>query len=91
MATRTQEQIMTPVITVKHEDGGTTEVFVLNPGEIFVEFGGSRHNLRVNKTASIILRRQGPWGLTDTEYDVYNAGVWEWINEHMQKGLKVAA
>ena len=54
-------------------------VYLLNPGDYFEGFGGSRHALRVNKTASLIVRTNGYMGLQDTEYDITRMDVWDSI------------
>lgn len=71
------------------EGGGTyrTRVYLLNPGDHFQGFGGSRHALIVKKTASLITRTTGPWGLRDLESDLACPSAWGAINI----GLKMAA
>lgn len=74
------------VLTVELPDM-TYEVHMLNPKEHMEGFGGSKSGLVVGKTASLVLRqRQTSAGsLTDTEYDIHDAKVWEaigkWIND----------
>lgn len=56
-----------------------TEVYLLNPGDFFADFGGSRSGLVVRKTASLIVRQSGPMGTHDVEHDVNNQTVWNQI------------
>jgi hypothetical protein len=69
-------------ITTQHEK---YELYMLNPGEHFSGFGGSRTGLTVGKTASSIVRRISPMGTYDTELDIFDNNVWQtianWINE----------
>lgn len=55
------------------------EIYLVNPGQFFEGFGGSRHGLQVKKTASLIIRQRGPHGLRDTEYDIADKDAWESI------------
>lgn len=55
------------------------EIYILNPGDCFQGFGGSRQGLVVRKTASLIVRLAGPWGWRDTEYNVNDKRQWETI------------
>lgn len=59
------------------------EIHILQPGEVFPRFGGSRHGLLVKKTPSLIVRETATHGLKDTEYDVNNEGIWRWIGKLM--------
>lgn len=54
------------------------EIHVLNSGDVFENFGGSKHGLVAQKTASLVVRSRGV-DLRDVEYDIYDAGVWAWI------------
>lgn len=57
-------------------------VYLLNPGECFEGFGGSKHALPVSKTASLIIRVNSPWDMKDTEYELRggdNNVTWDWI------------
>lgn len=69
------------------------EVYVLNPGDVFAGFGGSRHGLCVKKTASLIIREYSYAGtMTDTEFDVNSAKTWEWIGRRQRaKGRRDAS
>jgi hypothetical protein len=66
------------VLTVKHGQD-ITEIHMLNPGEHYPDFGGSRSGLVVGKTASLVLSRRGIMGIHDTELDIYDKNVWAWI------------
>jgi hypothetical protein len=55
----------------------TTTVYMVNPGDVFHGFGGSRHALSPKKTASMIVRSLGPMGLNDCEYDINDKAVWQ--------------
>lgn len=66
------------VLTIKIGEKHSTEIHMLNPREVFEGFGGSRHGLVVKKTASLITRvREGM--LIDTERDITDRHVWEFI------------
>lgn len=52
------------------------DVYLLNPGEVFPGFGGSRSGLLVRKTASLIVRQTSPGGLYDTEYSIHDQQAW---------------
>lgn len=54
--------------------------YLLNPGETFAGFGGSSAGLTVRKTASLIIRREHPAGVEDTESDLRSKGAWDWYN-----------
>lgn len=56
------------------------EVYILNPGDYFEGFGGSRHGLVVRKTASLIIRtKHQDWGFRDVEYNVNDKEAWKAI------------
>lgn len=65
------------------------EVHVLNPGEVFPGFGGSRTGLLVKKTPSIIVRERNGMGTTDHEYSVDHPEFWKWIQHLLIEGLAV--
>lgn len=67
------------VLTLKFSDGNTVEVHMLNPGEHFPGFGGSRHDLVVGKTASMVLRRTSRMSRTDSERDIHDPAFWTMI------------
>lgn len=56
-----------------------TRIYLLNPGDVFVRFGGSSHGLTVRKTASLIVREEDAGGVHDTEYDIADREVWDRI------------
>lgn len=58
-----------------------TRVYLLNPGAFFHGFGGSRHAKAITKTASLIIRTQGPWGMRDYETDINVKSVWQSVVE----------
>lgn len=70
-----------PVLTIKENATGkvVTEVYLLNPGESFEGFGGSRHALPIKKTASLIIRSMHGGCINDNEHDITNGGSWAWI------------
>ena len=58
--------------------GARYSVYLLNPGDMFQGFGGSRHPLMVKKTASLVIRRL-QHELSDREYNINDTGAWEAI------------
>jgi len=54
-------------------------IYLLNPGDCFQGFGGSKSGLVAKKTASLIVRESGPYGTEDVEYDINKANVWKSI------------
>lgn len=70
-----------PVLTLKSSETGKTvcEVYMLNPGQHFPGFGGSRHGLTVQKTASLIVRNTQGGCITDVEHDITDGTVWAWL------------
>jgi hypothetical protein len=78
------EKMPTPILTLAIKEGKhRTEVYLLNPGECFPRFGGSRHGLIVRKTASLIIRSNSGYDMKDTEYDLADPGAWN----HLRKLL----
>lgn len=78
------------VLTIKIGENHSTEIHMLNPGEVFDGFGGSRHGLAVKKTASLITRvREGM--LQDTERDITDKHVWEFIAKCINGEIKAEA
>lgn len=67
------------VLTIKSDGSNRREVYLLNPGDTFAGFGGSRHGLTVRKTASLIVRDVGPHGCRDVEYNLNDADAWRAI------------
>lgn len=53
--------------------------YVLKPGEYFANFGGSRHDLCVKKTPSLIVRSEQAGCMTDTEYGTERRDIWTWL------------
>lgn len=60
-------------------DGTEYGIYLINPKESFIGFGGSRHSLTPKKTASLIVRRLDAMGLEDIEYDISDKTGWDWI------------
>jgi hypothetical protein len=58
-----------------------TAVYLLNPGAFYHGFGGSRSARAITKTASLITRTTGPWGLRDYETDIDSKEAWAGIAE----------
>lgn len=77
-----------PVLTIKSNETGkvVTEVYMLNPGESFEGFGGSRHALPIKKTASLITRSMQGGCISDTEYDITNPSTWAWLARLINEG-----
>lgn len=78
------------VLTLRFGEGESIEIHMLNVGDAFEGFGGSRHPLVAGQvfatgkkmrrpTASIVTRRTGPMGIEDKEYDIHDASFWGWI------------
>jgi hypothetical protein len=80
------------VLTLKYgeTESETTEIHMLNVGEVFEGFGGTRHPLVAGRdyttgekhkkpTASIVTRRRGVMGVEDKELDIFSPSFWEWI------------
>ncbi len=68
----------------------THEIHLLNVGEVFDGFGGSRHPLVAGQdfqtgekhkkpTASLVIRRIGAMGLEDKERDITDPAFWAWM------------
>lgn len=64
------------------------EVYLLNPGNHFDRFGGSRQGLVVRKTASLIVRTHS-MGLRDVEYDLGDEVMWGYIRMWIAQGYGV--
>lgn len=64
------------MLELKHPGGTVWEYHILQPGEVFPGFGGSRHGLLVKKTASLVVRERGAHGLRDVEYAINNPKAW---------------
>lgn len=72
---------MSKVMTIRAGEKGDTviDIHVLNPGEFFKNFGGSRHSLEVKHTASIITSTKTPYDRRDVEYGLDSKEFWEWM------------
>jgi hypothetical protein len=66
-----------PVLTIKVDDD-TIDVYMLNPGEHFPDFAGSRQDLVVQTTASLITRRRG-LSVDDEEKEINDKQFWAWM------------
>lgn len=77
-----------PVLTIKSNETGktVTEVYLLNPGESFEGFGGSRHALPIKKTASLIIRSTQGGCVSDFEHDVTDGTTWAWLARLINEG-----
>lgn len=83
-----------PVLTITSTETQkvVAEVYLLNPGEFFEGFGGSRHPLPIRKTASLITRSIQGGCISDTEYDITSGTPWAWIARLINdKTLKITA
>jgi len=74
---------MSKVLTLTFAEGATEEieVHVLNVGDRFPGFGGSRHDLIVKGGPSIVVRRYGGPAdtLEDKEYGIADPEFWAWM------------
>lgn len=57
----------------------TMTIHMLNPGQHFPNFGGSRSGLVVGKTASMITQHRTPNALHDVEHDIHDPAIWKFI------------
>ena len=64
----------------------THEIHMLNVGELFEGFGGSKRGLVVGenqppkkRTASLIVRRNSVMGTEDKEMDIHDPTFWAWM------------
>lgn len=74
-------RIMTITSTHTDSETGATsthrrELYILQPGQRFEGFGGSRAGLLVTKTASLIIRDIDACGTRDLEVNVNDAHAW---------------
>lgn len=89
---------MTKVLTLKFGEAKseTTEIHILNVGDVFEGFGGSRHPLVAGRdfasgrkhskpTASIVTRRHGVMGVENKEMDINSPDFWAWIGRLINK------
>lgn len=74
------------IMTIVHSERQKSELFLLKPGDLFEEFGGSRHGLLVRKTPSVVVSRVLEHSRDDSEYDASDPKVWQWVNERIQAG-----
>jgi hypothetical protein len=70
--------------------GERKRVYLLNPGDHFVRFGGSSHPLVVRKTASLIVSECQGGCRYDSEEDVNKQAVWARILHAYRASLEVA-
>jgi hypothetical protein len=78
-----------PVLRIERADPKETlEIFLLNPGETFPNFGGGRAALLVRKTASLIFRRTFATGIHETEFDLTEPKVWEFVQRQLDRTAK---
>lgn len=70
-----------PVLEITSKETGkvVTAVYMLNPGESFEGFGGSRHALPIRKTASLIIRSTQGGCIVDNEHDITDGTAWAWL------------
>jgi hypothetical protein len=73
-----------PIFTIQASDN-TIEVYLLNPGEHFPGFGGSKQGLTVRKTASLIVRQTSPTGQQDVEFGVADPATWARLRRLIRK------
>lgn len=80
---------MAKVLTLKFGDEAH-EIHILNVGEVFEGFGGSRHPLVAGRnihtgekqkkpTASLVIRRTSPMGIEDKEREIHDPIFWAWV------------
>lgn len=73
--------ILTLTSTKRDEPPARVEFHLLNAGEFFAGFGGSRHGLVVRKTASLVTRWISPASMKDTEWNIGDPRPWKWLDE----------
>jgi hypothetical protein len=73
------------IAVFRGNDRERAEVYLLNPGDAFQGFGGSRQAHVVRKTASLIVRAVSPWGMKDTEYNLADKRQWETIFQYVKQ------
>jgi hypothetical protein len=68
------------ILDIKSSDGRhRRRVYLLNPGDSFAGFGGSRSSLPIRKTASLIVRDTDANGQRDFETDITDKAQWEYV------------
>lgn len=84
------KQVTKPVLTIKHPHHDTTfSVWVLNPGQFCKLSEASCHEFQARKTGSLVYEVKDIHGHNATEYNLWEASVWSWIQEHMQNGFNL--
>ena len=91
------------VLTIKTESH-TYDIHMLNVGETFWRFGGSRHGLTAGRdfatgnrqrkpTASMVVRTKTRMTQEDVEYDIYAPDVWAYIAKMLNEvdGIEASA
>ena len=81
---------MSKIMTLKTEHS-TFEIHLLNAGEIFPGFGGSKRGLLVTETASLIVRRycHQSGSMEDSEHDIDCPKAWASIKNIMSKATSI--
>lgn len=79
----------------RDEEGGSGKsryaIYLLNPGEWFENFGGSKHGLQVTKTASMVARQNFSGIQRDTEYNLADKDAWRYVHIGLTYNLVAAA
>jgi hypothetical protein len=80
-AVRAKPRETTLSLTLEFEGGEKIEIHTLNPNGVdnLPRFGGTKHALFAQKTASIVQRAHGGNTVRDLEMDIYDRTFWEWI------------
>ncbi len=80
-----------PKLVFFSDSGLRIEIYFLNSGDRFAEFGGSEHPLIVADKASIVVRRiygpNGEGGIDDSEVGLDDAETWAWIRRMIANPL----
>jgi hypothetical protein len=74
---------MVPVLTVTLGAGHKVNLYMLNPGDHFANFGGSRTGYLCGKTATLIMQECSPMTTHDVACDIFEPSVWQWIAKHI--------
>jgi len=72
-----------PVLTVTLGAGHKVNLYMLNPGDHFPGFGGSRTGYVCGRTATLIMQEQSPMMTNDVACDIFEPSVWQWIAKHI--------
>lgn len=78
------------VLTIRRDESATIEIHLLNAGEKFANFDGTKHTLTAGRdfvtgrknrpqTASLVLRQHGRAGFYDREMSIIDPSFWEWM------------